>query len=114
MMLNFHGLVKLQNFGALSQRFSDPLGVGQPLSLALAIGAELVCAGLLAAGLATRVAAAVLVVNMTTAFVASHGARLSGPGNGELAFLYLGAFLALVVAGAGRYSVDQLLFGTRR
>lgn len=114
MMLNFHGLVKLQNFGALSQRFSDPLGVGQPLSLTLAIGAELVCAGLIAAGLATRFAAAVLVVNMATAFVTAHGARLSGQGNGELAFMYLGAFLALAVAGAGRYSVDQVLFGTRR
>jgi len=114
LMLNFHGLAKLQDFSALSQRFSDPLGVGQPLSLALAIGAELVCAGLIAAGLATRLAAAVLVVNMATAFVTAHGARLSGQGNGELAFLYLGAFLTLVVAGAGRYSLDQVLFGTRR
>ncbi len=114
MMLNFHGLVKLQNFSALSQRFSDPFGVGQPLSLTLAIAAELVCAGLIAAGLATRLAAVVLIANMATAFITAHGARLSGQGNGELAFMYLGAFLALAVAGAGRFSLDQVLFGTRR
>ena len=113
-MLNIHGLAKLQNFSALSQRFADPFGLGQPLSLALSIAAELVCAGLIVAGLATRFAAAVLVINMVTAFVTAHGARLSGPGNGELAFLYLGVFLALGLTGPGRYSLDQLLFGKGR
>jgi uncharacterized membrane protein YphA (DoxX/SURF4 family) len=39
--------------------------------------------------------------------------RLSGPGNGELAYLYLGVWTALFVAGAGRYSLDAALFGRR-
>ncbi|MGE0448773.1 MAG: DoxX family protein [Vicinamibacterales bacterium] len=111
MMVTFHGWVKVTNFESLSARFSDPYNLSRPVSLSLSILAEFVCASLIVLGAATRPAAAVLAVNMTTAFVFSHGMRLSGPGNGELAFLYLGAFLTLLVAGAGRYSLDRVLFG---
>ena len=113
MMLTFHGWVKVVNFGNLSARFADPYGFGRPLSLALSIVAELICAALIAAGLATRLAALVLITNMTTAFVFAHGMKLSGPGNGELAFIYLAGFVAILLAGPGRYSMDQSLFGRR-
>jgi putative oxidoreductase len=43
---------------------------------------------------------------MATAFWLIHGARLKGDNNGELAFLYLGVFVALFIAGAGRFSLD--------
>ena len=43
---------------------------------------------------------------MATAFFYAHGARLSGQGNGELPFMFLGAFVALLLAGGGRYSID--------
>lgn len=113
MMLTFHGWVKVVNFAELSGRFADPYGLGRPLSLGLSIMAELVCAALVAAGLATRLAAVVLIVNMTTAFVFAHGMKLSGPGNGELPFIYLTGFVAILLAGPGRYSMDQSLFGRR-
>lgn len=113
-MLSLHGWAKFVNFSAMSTRFADPYGVSKPVSLALSIGAELVAAALLAAGAGTRLSALVLCFNMATAFVVGHGARLSGSGNGELAFLYLGGFVALLIAGPGRYSVDQLMFGSRR
>jgi putative oxidoreductase len=47
---------------------------------------------------------------MTTAFVTAHGAALTGPHSGELPFLYLGVFIALLLAGPGRFSID----GSRR
>ena len=42
---------------------------------------------------------------MATAFVYAHGWQLSGQGNGELAFMFLGGFVTLLLAGGGRYSV---------
>lgn len=114
MMVMFHGWVKVSTFADLSTRFADPYNLSRPVSLSLSIAAELVCAALIAVGAGTRLAALVLIVNMTTAFVFSHGMRLSGPGNGELAFLYLGAFATLFIAGAGRFSMDRVFFGRGR
>ncbi len=106
MLLVNHGWVKATAYSQMSQRFADPFGIGAPASLALSVFAETVCAGLIAAGLFTRFAAVVCIINMTTAFVVGHGAALSGPRGGELPFMYLGAFIAIFLAGAGRYSLD--------
>ena len=43
---------------------------------------------------------------MATAFVYAHGMRFTGQGNGELPFMFLGAFVALLLAGGGRYSIE--------
>lgn len=90
----------------MAEKFLDFLGMGRTPSLALAVFAEVVCAALLVAGLWTRVAALALVVTMAVAFWVAHGGRLSGPGSGEMAFLYLGAYVVLFVAGGGKYSLD--------
>ncbi len=58
-------------------------------------------------GLWTRLAAFLLVVTMSVAFFVAHGAKLSGQGNGELAFVYLAGYVVLLVAGAGKFSVDR-------
>lgn len=101
-----HGWGKLTNFSEYAGKFPDPFHVGSKVSLGLAVAGEVLCAVLLVLGLFTRVAALGAAATMGTAFYFAHGARLTGDGNGELAFLYLGAFLALFVAGAGRFSVD--------
>lgn len=105
-MLVLHGWGKLMNFSTLSNKFADPFGLGTTASVILIIIAELVCAGLIAIGLFTRWAALIMGGGMATAFWAAHGAKLTGPGNGELAFLYVGACVALFLCGAGRFSVD--------
>ena len=43
LLLMNHGIQKWSNFQELSAAFPDPLGVGSPLSLGLAIFGELVC-----------------------------------------------------------------------
>jgi putative oxidoreductase len=105
-LLLLHGWGKVMNFSTLSEKFADPFGIGRTPSLVLAIFGEVICPALLVAGLYTRVAALGAAVAMGTAFWFAHGAKLSGPGNGELAFAYLGVFVALFIAGAGKYSVD--------
>jgi putative oxidoreductase len=105
-LLVLHGWGKLVNFSSMAPNFGDPIGIGKTPSLALAVFAEVVCAALLVAGLFTRVAALVAAINLGVAFWFAHGGKLSGAGNGELAFLFLGVYVALFVAGGGKFSLD--------
>lgn len=105
-LLTLHGWGKLSNFPERAARFSDPLGVGSPVSLALASFGEVFCAALLVLGFLTRFATLGCAAVVAVAFYFIHGAAFSGPRNGELAFMYLGAFVALFIAGPGRYSID--------
>jgi putative oxidoreductase len=108
-LLWLHGRGKLMDFSNLRGNFFDPLGVGSQTSLVLAILGEVVCATLITVGAYTRLAALGGAVTMGVAFHFIHGDRLMGEGNGELAFLFLAAFLALFLAGGGRYSLDAKL-----
>jgi putative oxidoreductase len=74
--------------------------------------AEFVCGILVAIGLFTRPAAAILVFNMT---VAAFGTHLRDPivsqagRSKEAALLYLLPFLLFAVIGAGRFSADAMI-----
>jgi putative oxidoreductase len=109
MLLLNHGWEKLTTFSAHVDRFADPLGVGRPLSLSLTVFAEVVCSLLLVLGLWTRLAALVLAIQMSVAFLLVHQRVLAGPGSGELAFIYLAGWAALFVAGGGRFALDRRL-----
>lgn len=108
-MLLLHGWGKVQGHAEAAATFPDPLGVGNALSLNLVIFAEVLCAILLVAGLAARFALIPLIVTMAVAFVTVHGWALSGEMSGELAFIYLAGFVALLIAGPGRYSFDHYI-----
>jgi putative oxidoreductase len=107
-----HGWGKLVTFGAKAASFPDPLGIGHQASLACTIGAEFFCALLLVAGLATRVAA--LSVAFTMAVAAFVVLAKEPWGEKELAVLYLIPAAALVLTGAGRYSIDARVGGGKR
>ena len=106
LLLN-HGWSKLVHFSTMSSRFGDPLHIGHPLSLALAVLCEVFCALLVIIGFATRLAALFIIIELGVAFIFVHHLRLSGPGNGELPFIYIAGFVAIFLAGPGRFSVDQ-------
>lgn len=101
-----HGLDKLMNFSRLSAHFADPFHIGSTASLLLVLVAELVCSILVALGLVTRIASAIIVINLAVAFGFAHHFQLFGQRNGELALVYLGAFLALLLTGPGAWSID--------
>jgi putative oxidoreductase len=106
-----HGLDKLNHFSSMSGGFPDPLGIGHATSLGLVVFAEVVGALLLALGFVTRFAALTLVIDMTVAFFMVHKTAMSGAHSGEMAFLYLAGFVALLLAGGGKFSVDNCAFG---
>lgn len=106
-MLFNHGLDKLGHFHDIVETFPDPLGIGQEASLVLVIFAEVLGALLLAVGFMTRIAAAVLVIDMFVAFLMVHKTAMSG---GELAFLYLAGYIVVLIAGGGLFSLDTLAF----
>jgi putative oxidoreductase len=108
-MLLLHGWGKVASHAENSGGFPDPLGVGNAMSLNLVIFSEVFCTVLLVAGLAARFALVPLIVTMAVAFFLIHGGRLVGDGNGEMAFLYLAGFVALLIAGPGRYSFDHYI-----
>jgi putative oxidoreductase len=112
-MFLIHGLGKLQKFDTIVSMFQEKLGIPAPLAVA-AIVAETLCALLLVLGLATRWAALFLVITMGVAFTKAHGFNLTpgDPKSGEIAFLYLAGFATLLIAGAGRLSVDGKITGT--
>lgn len=108
-LMMLHGRLKIGWLQADQVQFADPFGLGPTVSLALAMVAEVVCAMLVVVGFATRWAALAVAFTMVTAFTVAHGAKLVGEGNGEMPFIYLAGFLAILVAGPGRYSVDAKL-----
>ena len=105
-MLLAHGWGKLTGFPERSGSFPDPFGVGPPVSMGLAVFAEVVCAALVAAGFLTRLAAIPLVVTMAVAAFAIHA---DDPfADKELALAYLAMYLTILGTGPGRFSVDGL------
>ena len=70
----------------------------------MAAFAEFVCALLVVAGVATRPAALLVVINM---LVAANMHIQTGNGSPESALLYGIVFLSLLFIGPGKYSVDE-------
>ena len=112
LMLTQHGWGKLMSYGEKADVWADPIGLGGPVSLALAIFAELLCSALIVVGLSTRAAAVPLAITM---LVAAGIVHWDDPfGKKEFALLYLVPFLTLILTGAGKYSVDAWMARRRQ
>ncbi len=125
MLLIGHGIPKIQNFDAILKK-----GFYQPnffplsmlpaqVNLGLITGAEVVASSLIILGLLTRPAAFVVGFAMTVAaFGAMHSVPWfpSGSPGKEFPILYLIPAIAIILAGAGSYSLDAVLHkdGKRR
>jgi putative oxidoreductase len=108
-----HGWVKFHDPDFKSKFFGMVGGMGLPASNALAwaaIGAELVGGVLLALGFLTRISAFAILCTMGVAIWKIHLPSHQGFGGMELPLLYAGIALAFLFGGAGRFSVDGMLF----
>jgi putative oxidoreductase len=104
-----HGVGKLPMLvGDGPIQFANPIGVGVTASLALTVFAEVFCSVFLIFGLATRVSAIPLIINMLVAALIVHAPDVFG--KKELPLLYSAVYFAIALAGAGKYSVDHWIF----
>lgn len=106
-----HGSDKLANLAEAEQFFAS-LGIPAPDLMAPIIGLTETAGGLLLiVGLATPLAGVVLAGDMLVALVTAHigNGFFVSDGGFELVLLLGSASLALVLAGAGRFSVDDAL-----
>lgn len=102
-MLFAHGWGKMMGFSENMAQFPDPIGLGSPVALSLAIGAEVFCALLLILGIATRLAAIPLLITMLVAAFMIHA---NDPWmKQEFPLLYAVIFLTLIFTGGGTYSL---------
>lgn len=107
-----HGLGKLMAFSQSAHTFPDPLGIGPTASMAGAVAGEAFAAILVIVGGATRLACIPLLATMGVAAFIIHAADPFQ--KQELALLYFTAFAAIFLLGPGRFSLDDMLGGSRK
>jgi putative oxidoreductase len=109
MLLN-HGLMKLNHFGQMSDKFMNPFHIGPSATLAIVIFAEVFCSALIILGLFTRWVCLPLFVEMCFAFVQAHHMNYGPPpAGGELSLLFATIFFTLIFTGPGQISVDRFI-----
>jgi putative oxidoreductase len=106
-----HGWEKVTGFSRMAQHFPDPIHIGPVPSLVIALVGDALCSLLVMLGFLTRPAAFFAACNITVAWTLVHHFEFFGhglgPDHGELCVVYIAAFLALALAGPGRYSLDR-------
>jgi putative oxidoreductase len=106
-----HGLEKLTGYSHMVTHFPDPIGIGPHLGLAYALLSDGICSLLVILGLGTRWAAGVIVFNLIVVFTFVHHMNFLGDPHVEPVVLYIVGFLAILIAGAGRWSLDHQIGG---
>jgi putative oxidoreductase len=121
MMLFGHGIPKIQDYAARKDLFYVPdffplKYMSPPVSLMAVIAAEAGAAAMIVLGLATRPAAFLLGFSMVVAVFGFHGTApwfVKPPtiiDAKELGLLYLIPMVALIISGAGSYSLDAGIY----
>jgi putative oxidoreductase len=104
-MMLTHGIPKLLKMISGDFSFGDPIGIGEPASLVLAVLGEVVFPVLVIIGYKTRISALPILITMIVAAFIVHAADPLA--TKEKAILYLIGFAAIAFLGAGKYSIDQ-------
>ena len=102
-----HGYDKLVHFASYSENFTNFLGIGRSLSLALDIFAEFFCSIFVLIGLFTRLATIPLITAMIVAATIAHKGEIFA--KGEHSTMYAIGFLVLLFVGPGKISVDGIM-----
>ncbi|GAC1382962.1 MAG: DoxX family protein [Ginsengibacter sp.] len=102
-----HGYDKMVHFNEMKGSFMNFLHLGTTITLSLVIFAELFCAALIVIGLFTRIASFVLLFNMAVIVFMVMNKDIFG--KAEISTLYLAGYLVLIICGAGKVSIDNMI-----
>lgn len=102
-----YGFQKITHFSETAQHMPNLLGMGGTVNAVLIIFAEFFCSMFLIIGLFTRFACIPLIIAMSVALYKV--AHLNFLGQGQLAALYLTGFIAILLIGPGKVSVDGMM-----
>lgn len=105
LMLITHGLSKFLKLINGNFEFGDPIGIGATPSLFLAVLGEFICPILLIVGFKTRWVAIPSAITMLVAVLIVHAEDPFG--TKEKALLYLVFFIAIILLGPGKFSIDR-------
>lgn len=99
-----HGLPKILHFSDELQHIDDPLYLGRPVTLILALFAEVVCPALIALGWMTRLAAVPVLFLLFISMLLVHPDWSIA--DGQFGWLLIIVFGTIFLAGPGRFSVE--------
>lgn len=88
-------------------RFINPFGIGMAATLTIVMFAEFICAVFVALGLFTRLTLIPLLINMTYLVFIHHIS--DGFRSQELPLLFLSIWVAIMLLGPGKYSLDSVI-----
>jgi putative oxidoreductase len=103
-----YGWEKLVKFVSGDWSFADPIGIGEPISLFLAVLAEFFGSLMVIFGIMTRPALLLLMITMSVAGFIVHSADPISVKEHALTFLVI--YLAIFITGPGRFSIDNRIF----
>lgn len=108
-LLLTHGFPKFQRLiSGEPIQFASIFGMSETVSLAIAMFAEFICAVFVMFGFFTRIAAVPIILTMLVIIFSVHG---DDPfSKKELPYLYLISYTYLLFRGAGKISVDHLVY----
>lgn len=114
-----HGIEKLFHFSEtaalMASRHHFVAAIGLTGSVLCAAFADVICAALIVAGLATRWSALISLLNLLVAWVVVlqmpyfSNSPVGQATHGEMIVAYSAAMIMLVCAGGGKYSIDSFL-----
>ena len=107
-LMMHHGYDKLTHFKEYEPEFMNFIGLGTTTSLALVVFAEFFCSAMILIGLLTSVSTIPLIITMGVALFMAHDGAVFA--KGEMATLYLFVYVALMIVGPGKYSLDAVIF----
>ena len=105
LMMITHGFPKFQKLIRGDFQFANPIGIGESPSLFLTVIGEFIAPIMIIIGYKTRIATVPTILTMLVAAFIVH--RSDPFGQKELAVLYALVFLAVLLLGPGKYSLDK-------
>ena len=100
-----HGIPKIERLFESPVKFTDPFGIGDTATLILTIFGEVVAPIFIIIGYKTKLASIPSIITMAVAAFVIHAK--DDLGTKEHALLFMIAFIAIFLAGPGKYSVDK-------